>query len=100
MQPFTKLKLKTIHKYFLFPYKRQTSKPQYTFTRQVKRYILGSKLCSRAFITIEKQQQIMQNNVESQNKYMFWLYIGSLFNIVPSMALFTCIVISQVFMKI
>ena len=48
----------------------------------------------------ESNQQIMQNNVETQPKHMYSLYIGSLCNIVLSMARFTCIVPSQEFVKI
>ena len=41
----------------------------------------------------------MQNNVETQHKYMNSLYIGSLCNVDLYMARFTCIVTSQVFVK-
>ena len=42
----------------------------------------------------------MQNNVETQHKRMYWLYIGSLCNIAFHMAHYTCIVTSQVFVEI
>ena len=42
----------------------------------------------------------MQNNVETQHKHMYSLDIGSLCNIALAMARFTCIVTSQVFVKI
>ena len=42
----------------------------------------------------------MQNNVETQHKHMYSLYIGSLCNVAFPMARFTCIVTSQVFWKI
>ena len=48
----------------------------------------------------ENEQQIMQNNMETQHKHMYSLYISSLCNIVFPMARFTCIVTSLVFMKI
>ena len=38
----------------------------------------------------------MQNNVETQHKHMYSLYIGSLCNIAFPMAHFTCIVISVI----
>ena len=40
-------------------------------------------VCCRAFTTIGKQQnkQIMQNNVETQDKHMYLLNIGSLCNV-------------------
>ena len=44
--------------------------------------------------------QIMQNNVETQHNRMYSLYIGSLCNVAFSMARFTCIVTSQVFVEI
>ena len=46
------------------------------------------------------EQQIMQNNVVSQNKHMYSLYIGSLCNVAFPMARFTCLVTSQVFVEI
>ena len=48
----------------------------------------------------ESNQQIMQNNVETQPKHMYSLYIDSLCNIALSMARFTCIVPSQELAKI
>ena len=47
-----------------------------TITKQVKRYIWGSKPCSRV-LQLENKQQTMQNNVETQHKHMYLLYIGS-----------------------
>ena len=37
----------------------------------------------------------MQNNVETQRKHMYSLYIGSLYNIAFPMVRFTCIVTSK-----
>ena len=51
-------------------------------------------------LQLENKQQIMQNNVETQNNSMFSLYIGSLCNVAFLMARFTCIVTSQVFVEI
>ena len=63
--------------------------------------VQGSKPpCSRAFTTIGKQQQIMQNNVETQHKHVYSLYIGSLCNVAFPVARFTCTVTSQVFVEI
>ena len=50
--------------------------------------------------TIGNKQQIMQNNVETQQNHMYSLYIGSLCNVAFPMARFTCIVTSQVFVEI
>ena len=41
----------------------------------------------------------MQNNVETQHKHMYSLYIGSWCNVAFPMARFTCIV-TQVFVEI
>ena len=54
----------------------------------------------KLLLQLENKQQIMQNNVETQHKHMYSLYIGSLCNIALSMARFTCIVPSQEFVKI
>ena len=51
-------------------------------------------------LQLEKTQQIMQNNVETQHKHMYSLYIGSLCNVAFPMARFTCIMTSQVFLEI
>ena len=51
-------------------------------------------------LQMENKQQIMQNNVVSQNNYMYSLYIGNLCNVAFPMARFTCIVTSQVFVEI
>ena len=51
-------------------------------------------------LQLENKQQIMQNNVETQHKHMYSLYIGSSCNVAFPMASFTCIVTSQVFMEI
>ena len=51
-------------------------------------------------LQLENKQQIMQNNVETQHKHMYSLYIGSLCNVAFPMARFTCIVTSQVFVEI
>ena len=51
-------------------------------------------------LQLENEQQIMQNNVEIQHRHMYSLYIGSLCNIAFSVTRFTCIVTSQVFVKI
>ena len=51
-------------------------------------------------LQLDNKQQIMQNNVETQHKRMHSLYIGSLCNVAFPMALFTCIVTSQVFVEI
>ena len=47
-------------------------------------------------LQLENKQQIMQNNMETQQKHMYLLYIGNLCNIALSVARFTCIVTSQV----
>ena len=41
---------------------------------------------------LENKQQIMQNNVETQHKHMYSLYIGSWCNVAFPMTRFTCIV--------
>ena len=41
-------------------------------------------------LQLENEQQIMRNNVETQHKHMYSLYIGSLCNIAFLMARFTC----------
>ena len=51
-------------------------------------------------LQLENKQQIMQNNVDTQHKHMYSLYIGSSCNVAFPMASFTCIVTSQVFMEI
>ena len=43
-------------------------------------------------LQLENKQQIVQINVETQHKHLYWLYIGSLCNIALPMAHFTCIV--------
>ena len=52
------------------------------------------------FLKLEKKPRIMQNNVETQHKDMYSLYVGSVCNVVFPMARFTCIVTIQVFVKI
>ena len=42
----------------------------------------------------------MQNNVETQHKHVYSLYIGSLCNVAFPVARFTCTVTSQVFVEI
>ena len=49
---------------------------------------------------LENKHQIMQNNVETQHKHKYSLYIGSLCNVAFPMARFTCNVTSQVFVEI
>ena len=51
-------------------------------------------------LQLENKQQIMQNNVETQHKHMYSLYIGSLCNVTFPMARITCIVTAQVFVEI
>ena len=41
-------------------------------------------------LQLENKQQIMQNNVETQHKHMYSLYIGILCNVVFPMTRFTC----------
>ena len=53
----------------------------------------------KLLLQLENKQQIMQNNVETQHKHMYSLYIGSLCNVAFPMARFTCIV-TQVFVEI
>ena len=48
---------------------------------------------------LDNKQQIMQNNVESQHKHMYSLYIGSLYNLAFPIVRFICIV-TQVFVEI
>ena len=45
----------------------------------------------------QNKQQIMQNNVETQLKHMYLLYIGSLCYVAFPLARLICIVTSQVF---
>ena len=52
-----------------------------------------------ALLQLENKQQIMQN-VETRHNRMYSLYIGSLCNVAFPIARFTCIVTSQVFVKI
>ena len=51
-------------------------------------------------VELENKQQIIQNNVETQHKHMYSLYIGSLCNLAFPMARFTCFMTSQVFVEI
>ena len=51
-------------------------------------------------LQLENKEQIMQNNVETQHKHFYSLYIGSLCNVAFPMARFTCIVTSQVLVEI
>ena len=51
-------------------------------------------------LQLENKQQIRQNNAETQHNRMYSLYIGSLCIVAFPMARFTCIVTSQVFVKI
>ena len=51
-------------------------------------------------LQMENKQQIMQNNVETQHKHMYSLYIGSLCNITFPMSCFTCIGTSQMLVEI
>ena len=48
----------------------------------------------------QNKQQIMQNNVETQHKHMYLLYIGSLCNVAFPLARFIWIVISRVIVEI
>ena len=50
---------------------------------------------------LENKRQIMPNNVETKHKHMYYLYIGSLCNIVflTCISHFTCIMTSEVFVK-
>ena len=47
-----------------------------------------------------ENKEIMPNHVDIQHKHMYSEYIGSLCNIAFPMTRFTCIVTSQVFVKI
>ena len=51
-------------------------------------------------VQLKNKQRIMQNNVETQHKHKYSLYIGSLCKVAFPMARFTCIVTSQVFVEI
>ena len=42
-------------------------------------------------LQLENKQQIMQNNVETQHKHMYSLYIGKISNVAFPLARFTCI---------
>ena len=66
-----------------------------------KRYIYkdGSRVV-QILLQLGNKQQITQNNVETQHKHMYSLYNDSLCNEAFPMALFTCIVTSQVFVQI
>ena len=48
---------------------------------------------------LDNKQPIMQNNVETQHKHMYSLYIGSLYNLAFPIARFICIV-TRVFVEI
>ena len=41
----------------------------------VQLYIWMEAICGRVFVTVENKQQIMLNNVETQHKHMYSLYI-------------------------
>ena len=51
-------------------------------------------------LQLENKQQIMQNNVETQHKHIYSLYIGSLCNVAFPMTRFTCNMTTQVFVEI
>ena len=51
-------------------------------------------------LNLENKPRIMQNNVDTQHKHIYSLYIGSLCNIAIPMARLTCIVTIYVFVKI
>ena len=51
-------------------------------------------------LQLKNKQQIVQNNVETPQKHMYSLYIGSLCNVAFPIPRFTCIVTSQVFVEI
>ena len=61
-------------------------------------YNTGKTLYRGILLQLENKQQIMQNNVETQHKHMYLLYIGSLCNTGTCIALpvarITCIVAS------
>ena len=88
------LKLKTIHKCFLCPYKRQISVLRLTALRGVRAHknvahfqhklnVIYSDRCYvvELLLQLKSKQQSMPNNVETQHKHMYSLYIGSLCNI-------------------
>ena len=109
------LKLNTIHKCFLYPYKMQVSmlclitlrgvrahKKSGTFTTQIKRYISGSKPCSRTIVTIVKQTNHAKPCGYSTQAHRCIRNTGILVVCVIypfPIARFTCIVTSQVFVK-
>ena len=51
-------------------------------------------------LRLENKQQITQNNMETQHKHMYSLYMDSLCNVAFPIARFTCIVTSQVFVEL
>ena len=51
-------------------------------------------------LRLENKQQIMKNNLETQQKHNYSLYICSLCNVAFPMARFTCIATSQMFVEI
>ena len=51
-------------------------------------------------LQLKNKQQIMENNVETQHKHKYSLYIGSLCNVAFPIERFTCIVTSQMFVEI
>ena len=51
-------------------------------------------------LQLENKQKIVQNNVDTQHKHMYSFYIGSLCNVTFPIARFTCIVTTNVFVKI
>ena len=65
-----------------------------------KTLYIGIKAVVELLLQLKNKQQIMQNNVETQHKHMYLLYIGSLCNVAFPMARFTSIVTSQVFVEI
>ena len=84
------LKLKTIHKCFLCPYKRQISVLRLTALRGVRAHknvahfqhklnvIYSDRCCVvELLLQLKSKQQSMPNNVETQPKHMYSLYIGS-----------------------
>ena len=51
-------------------------------------------------LQLENKRQIMKNNAETQHNRIYSLYIGSLCIVAFPKARFTCIMTSQVFVKI
>ena len=98
---------------FSCPYKRQISmlhfialrvyghiRTCHIYNKDKTLFYRDQRRVGKLLLQLDNKQLIMQNNVETQHEYIYSLYIGSLCNIAFPMTHFTCIVTSQVFVKI